>query len=275
MPETQGILPMTGGICYLSLVAVRSEPSGKAEMVNQLLFGDLTEILETRESWIKIRSLYDDYEGWCDYKQIHLLTDETLDILLHSNRQLVSDISAKLSTPGKPGLMLVLGSTLYTLPSGLLAGPQGEYHLSEGESCIPGILDSEEITETATLYLNAPYLWGGRSPFGIDCSGLIQMVFKTKGISLKRDARQQASQGKLINLIEESRSGDVAFFDNEQGDIIHTGILTGKGSIIHASGEVRIDQVDHHGIFNKTEGRYTHKLRIIRRFDESVSLSEG
>ena len=92
------------------------------------------------------------------------------------------------------------------------------------------------------------------------------MVFKLKGISLKRDAAQQAGQGRLINLIEEARAGDVAFFDNEEGNIVHTGILTGRGSIIHASGEVKVDPLDHHGIFNKNEGKYSHKLRIIKRF---------
>jgi len=266
---------MVVGICYLSLVAVRAEPSAKAEMVNQLIFGDLLEIVETRESWVKIRCIHDLYEGWCDVKQIHILSNETFDLLQHSNRQLVSDISAKLSTSGKPGIMLVLGSTLFSLSDGIFAGPNGEFHLSEGESCVPSLYGPEEITETASYYLNAPYLWGGRSPFGIDCSGLIQMVFKLKGISLKRDASEQASQGHLINLIEEARSGDVAFFDNEEGMIVHTGILTGKGSIIHASGEVRIDPIDHHGIFNKTQGRYTHNLRIIKRFDDLPQINTG
>lgn len=263
---------MAGGICYLSLVAVRAEPSGKAEMVNQLLFGDLLDVLETRENWLRIRSLHDNYEGWCDSLQIHILSDETMDVLKHSSRQMVYDIYAQISTPGKPGIQLVLGSTLYILSGGKIAGPHGEYHLSEGESCPPALYEPEEIAETAALYLNAPYLWGGRSPFGIDCSGLVQMVFKIKGISLKRDASQQVTLGKLINLIEESRAGDVAFFDNEEGKIIHTGILTGKGSIIHASGSVHIDPVDHHGIYNKALGKYTHSLRVIKRFDEDPSI---
>jgi hypothetical protein len=257
---------MTGGICYLSLVAVRAEPSGKAEMINQLLFGDLAEIIGSFEEWIKIRSIHDNYEGWIDHKQIHLLTDETLEVLKGSSKLVISDVTGLLVTQGKPGLLLVMGSTLYTLSNGLIAGPNGDYRLTEGESSIPQLLDPEEIAETASLYLNAPYLWGGRSPFGIDCSGLVQMVFKIKGISLKRDASQQAAQGNLINLIEESRAGDVAFFDNEDGKIVHTGIITGRGSIIHASGEVRVDPLDHHGIFNKKEGKYSHKLRIIRRF---------
>ncbi|MFH1118645.1 MAG: C40 family peptidase [Bacteroidota bacterium] len=259
---------MTGAICYLSLVAVRAEPSGKAEMVNQLLFGDIVEIVDNFDHWCKIRTLFDSYEGWCDQKQIHQLTDETLEVLKGSSLRVVTDITGLLSTQGKPGLPVVMGSNLYTLSNGLIAGPHGDYHLTEGESNTPELLNTEEIAETASLYLNAPYLWGGRSPFGIDCSGLVQIVFKMKGIILKRDAAQQAKQGSLINLIEESRSGDVAFFDNEEGKIIHTGIITGRGSIIHASGEVRVDPLDHHGIFNKKAGKYSHKLRVIKRYAE-------
>lgn len=259
---------MTGGICYLSLVAVRGEPSGKAEMVNQMLFGDLFEVTETREEWLKVRTLHDDYEGWCNRKQLSLLTDETLEVLKGSSFRVVSDTTGLLTTPGKPALTLVMGSTLFSLSNDMIAGPGGEYHLAEGESHQPAYQHVDEIAETASLYLNAPYLWGGRSPFGIDCSGLTQIVFRMMGINLKRDAAQQANQGKLINLIEESRSGDVAFFDNDDGIITHTGILTGRGSIIHASGEVRIDPIDHHGIFNKNDGRYSHKLRLIKRFAE-------
>ncbi|MBL7904994.1 MAG: C40 family peptidase [Bacteroidales bacterium] len=259
---------MTGGICYLSIVPVRSEPSDRSEMVNQLLFGDLLEVLEVSGNWIRIRTWHDAYEGWCDRKQIQLLTDETIEILKGSSLQVVTDITATLSTKGRPSIIVAAGSSLFSLSNGLIAGPGGDYHLTEGNAELPVCGSYEEISETASMYLNAPYLWGGKSPFGIDCSGLVQVVFKMKGINLKRDASQQATQGRLISLIEESRAGDVAFFDNEEGNIIHTGIITGMGSIIHASGSVRIDPLDHHGIYNRVEGKYSHKLRIIRRFTE-------
>lgn len=259
---------MTGGICYLSLVAVRAEPSEKSEMVNQLLFGDMIEVIDTSGQWFQIRSLHDSYQGWCDQKQIKLLADQTISALDSCEKHIITDISALLLTQGKPGLNLVIGSTLHALHEGLFIGPGGDYHLAEGESYPPSLTHPDEIAETASLFLNAPYLWGGRSPYGVDCSGLVQVVFKIKGINLMRDASQQASQGSLINLIEESRAGDVAFFDNEDGNIIHTGIITGRGSIIHASGEVRVDPLDHHGIFNKKDGNYSHKLRIIKRFTD-------
>lgn len=237
-------------------------------MVNQLLFGDMIEVIDTSGQWFKIQSLHDSYEGWCDHKQIKLLADQTIKALNSCDKQIITDISALLLTQGKPGLNLVIGSTLHTLPNGQFIGPGGDYHLAEGESYPPLLTHPDEIAETASLFLNAPYLWGGRSPYGIDCSGLVQVVFKIKGINLMRDASQQASQGSLINLIEESRAGDVAFFDNVEGKITHTGIVTGRGSIIHASGEVRVDPLDHHGIFNKKDGNYSHKLRLIKRYTD-------
>lgn len=256
---------MTGGICYLSLVAVRSEPSEKSGMVNQLLYGDLFDIEEIKNEWCRITGRYDNYSGWCNLRQIELLSDETLEILSHSSMMLVSGTTATIIAQGQPSRILVQGSTLRKLSNGRLAGPGGEYHIAEGETIVPEYRNSEDIIEVAATYLKAPYLWGGRSPFGIDCSGLTQMVFKMNGIRLMRDAWQQAGQGSLINLMEESRTGDLAFFDNEEGKITHTGILTGTGNIIHASGEVRIDPIDHHGIYHKAAGKYTHKLRLIKR----------
>jgi cell wall-associated NlpC family hydrolase len=127
-------------------------------------------------------------------------------------------------------------------------------------------MSTKGIIENAYMYLHSPYLWGGRTPFGIDCSGFTQMVYKLAGIRLKRDASQQAEQGTLINLIDEARQGDLAFFDNEEGRIIHVGIMLPNNKIIHASGKVRIDSIDHHGIYNLETKKYTHNLRIIKRF---------
>ncbi|MGK0175927.1 MAG: cell wall-associated NlpC family hydrolase, partial [Ulvibacter sp.] len=125
--------------------------------------------------------------------------------------------------------------------------------------------NKENLINTAFMYLNTPYLWGGKTPFGIDCSGLTQMVYKLCGYKLLRDASQQAMQGEVLSFIEESEPGDLAFFDNSEGDIVHVGIIMKDNYIIHAHGKVRIDRIDHSGIYNIDTRRHTHKLRVIKK----------
>jgi gamma-D-glutamyl-L-lysine dipeptidyl-peptidase len=122
------------------------------------------------------------------------------------------------------------------------------------------------IRELVLSWLNAPYQWGGRSVFGVDCSGFTQIIFRQLGIKLMRDAYQQAESGEMVNFISEGRCGDLAFFDNDDKKIVHTGILLGNDEIIHASGRVRIDKIDHYGIFNTEKNSYSHHLRMIKRY---------
>jgi cell wall-associated NlpC family hydrolase len=130
---------------------------------------------------------------------------------------------------------------------------------------LEGIQGKSSLIETAFMYVNAPYLWGGKTPFGIDCSGFTQMVYKLNGYALLRDASQQATQGVPLSFIEESEAGDLAFFDNEEGKIIHVGIIMDDNYIIHASGKVRVDRLDHLGIYNAELNKHTHKLRVIKK----------
>jgi cell wall-associated NlpC family hydrolase len=137
-------------------------------------------------------------------------------------------------------------------------------YLFEGGS-INDKREKANLVKTALLYLNAPYLWGGKTPFGIDCSGFTQMVYKINGYRLPRNAFDQVSQGDSLSFIEESEPGDLVFFDNEEGTIDHVGIIMENNYIIHAHGKIRIDRIDHTGIFNTETGNYTHALRVIKK----------
>ena len=107
-------------------------------------------------------------------------------------------------------------------------------------------------------------MWGGRSVFGIDCSGFVQQVYAYFNIQLPRDAYQQAGMGKDIGFLAETICGDLAYFDNKEGKITHVGIMLDAQTIIHASGRVRIDYIDQAGILNKETGERTHQLRIVK-----------
>lgn len=247
---------MTYGICNLGIVPLRSEPSDKSEMVSQLLFGELFECLEKNKKWCRIRSEYDKYEGWIDSKQFFELDSESFMNLCKSDKVLASDL-VEFSIDNNENLMPIpIGSEL----SGInLLGLQYEGNRITGKK------PKQNLIPTAFLYRNAPYLWGGKTPFGIDCSGLVQMVYKLNGYQLFRDASQQVGQGETLSFIEESEPGDLAFFENEEGEIIHVGMIMKNNYILHAHGKVRIDRLDHNGIFNASTKRYSHRLRTIKR----------
>ncbi len=257
---------MEFGICNLSVIPLRSEPSDKSEMINQILFGDLITSLEHYMNWVKIRSIYDNYEGWIDLKQFNTLTEEEFKNISSSKQDTTLELVHFLVNKTKKSMIpIVFGSSLPGLENGefILCKEIFSY---EGDS----FSNSQKITnsqliENAIMLINAPYLWGGRTPFGIDCSGFTQIVFKTCGIKLLRDASQQATQGELVNFLSEATAGDLIFFDDEEENIIHVGILFSENKIIHASGKVRIDNIDHQGIYNTELEKYTHNLRLIKK----------
>ncbi|MBW2960716.1 C40 family peptidase [Mesonia aestuariivivens] len=245
------------GICQLNIVPVRLEPTDTSEMVSQLLFGEHFKVLEKRKKWSKIRIAFDAYEGWIDNKQYLDLQKKDYLILESSAEELSIDlIDFAINTKTKSLIPISLGSKLNFLNNLNL-----EF---EGQKIV-GLQPKSHLLETAYLYLNTPYLWGGKSPFGIDCSGFTQMVYRLNGYRLFRDASQQAKQGEALSFIEESEPGDLAFFDNEEGNIIHVGIIMKDNYIIHAHGEVRIDRIDHSGIFNVDTNQYSHNLRVIKK----------
>ena len=249
------------GICNLANIPLRLEPSDRSELVSQVLFGEHFEILEQNPKWAKIKLAYDAYEGWIDLKQFKSITEEQFQLLSEDATILNGDLIEYITSEENLLMPIPLGASLNFLNHSDI---NTDNLLFEG--CrISGTKPKSEILSTAYMYLHAPYLWGGKTPFGIDCSGFTQMVYKLNGYKLLRDASQQAIQGEALSFIEESEPGDLAFFDNEEGNIIHVGIIMENNYIIHASGKVRIDRLDHLGIYNSELNKHTHKLRVIKK----------
>lgn len=267
---------MSYAICPLSVVPVRSSASHKSELISQLLFGELVEILENKgRQWSKVRCHFDNNVGWINQQQIKAITPSEFDLFNKNfayNLDITQPIMAEdhafpitigAQLPNFDGLGFKIDETAYTF---------------SGQAIFPADLkaDADFLLKVARKYLYAPYLWGGRSPLGIDSSGLTQMVFKMAGYQLPREEIQQVYFGNAVDFFEESIPGDVAFFENKAGRISHCGIIMPDNQIIHSFGMVRIDKVDHYGIYNTKASRYTHKLRLIKRIlpSQSVNLED-
>ena len=237
------------GICNLSIVPLRIEPCDKSEQVSQILFGEHFKVLEIRRKWSKIRLSFDNYEGWIDNNQYQKIEEETYTSLEDSNIPLAGELIEFATDENQKFLIVPIGSNLPHYNNQSLLLNNTNYHY-EG-MVFDKILPKDFIVEIAYKFLNTPYLWGGKTPFGIDCSGFAQLVYKLCGYKLLREASQQASQGEVLSFIEESEPGDLAFFENEENKITHVGILIEDHFIIHASGYVRKDKLDEKGILNE------------------------
>ncbi|MEC5173256.1 C40 family peptidase [Chryseobacterium nepalense] len=235
---------MNKGICIVTVAPVRAENSDKAEIVTEILFGESADILEVNKNWTRIKMHYDNYEGWMDTKQLKPVTDEEL-----------SARKVTIVTEDFASVMMNDGKTLLSMGSEVefpVVASRRSHNMRES------------IALTAKEFLNVPYLWGGKSFFAVDCSGFTQLVYKVHNIKLPRDTSQQVDVGESLTFVEESQPGDLAFFENPEGKIIHVGIMLDNQKIIHASGKVRIDTLDSTGIFNKEMNKHTHKLRVIK-----------
>lgn len=258
---------MNYGISGLSLIPVRKEPSERSEMVTQVLFGEHFEILEYLPGWQHIKMAFDGYEGWVDQKMTTPLSDARYARLQSNQAAVTTDIFSLIPVSADQNIMLVAGSSLPLWRPNLR-----QFSLDREALTMNGNVSYRPHKEVrqfmigqALKYFNAPYLWGGRSPFGIDCSGFTQIIYKMAGFGIPRDAGQQVALGLPLSFVEETQPGDLAFFDDDEGKIIHVGILWKRNKIIHASGKVRIDNIDQFGIFNAETKRYTHKLRVMKK----------
>ena len=257
------------GISNLSSIPVRTEPKETSEMCTQLLFGEHYEIIEQEEKWSKIRIKFDNYEGWIDNKVILPISEEEFLIIDRQKKYITSDIFNIVQHKNHYSNFLIVGGS--TLPhfnpeNQSFRIKETQYKLQGTGISAPSEIDTRtRIIDAALKYFNAPYQWGGRTPLGIDCSGFTQIVYKIAGIPIPRDASQQAQIGQHFSFIEEALPGDLAFFDDNEGNITHVGIFWEKNKIIHSSGQVRIDNMDHQGIYNIETKRYTHQCRMMKK----------
>ena len=247
---------MTYGIANLSIVSLRIEPLDTTELLSQVLYGDVFKVIEKRKKWSKIRLEFDRCEGWIDNNQYLEIQESDYNAVLESPRRLSADLIEFIQD---------VNEELFTIPLGSSLGALNFLNHSFDGNCITDVQPKSNLINTAFLYRNAPYLWGGKTPFGIDAAGFTQMVYKLNGYELFRAVEQQAKQGEALSFIEESEAGDLAFFDNNEGQIVHVGIIMPDNYIIHAHGKVRIDRLDHSGIYNSDVKMHTHKLRVIKK----------
>ena len=251
---------MESYVCENVFVPLRSGPSHKSEMLSQVLFGEKYTIKDQVGKWLKIESDFDGYQGWIDKDHLQHSIDKThtrglvitkaLACLKEDNSKMVLEPGSEIYNPDFDANTFTAGEKLYRVTS---AFNKSYISINEG------------LTDTAIRFMNSPYIWGGRIPSGLDCSGLTQLIYKIHGITIPRDSQQQSENGTTVSFIHEVRPGDLVFFDNERGQIAHVGMIISEGLVIHASGRVRIDAIDHQGIFKSETKKYSHRLRLIKR----------
>jgi gamma-D-glutamyl-L-lysine dipeptidyl-peptidase len=247
-------------ICENVFVPLRAGPSHRTEMLSQVLFGEKYTIIDRSGVWIKVETVFDNYQGWLDTDHLQHSADTDVSTGLVLNRsllcykndgtKLVLEAGCEIFNPDFDAKTFSVSGSPYTT----IAGFSREY-----------IEANEAMTDTALRFINSPYIWGGRIPSGIDCSGFTQLVYKIHGIPIRRNSWQQAEAGVNVDFIDAAEPGDLVFFDNEQGNITHVGMIFSKGLVIHGSGRVRIDRIDHQGIYKPEKNGYSHRLRLIRR----------
>jgi cell wall-associated NlpC family hydrolase len=247
-------------ICENVFVPLRSGPSHKTEMLSQILFGEKYSVIDKAGSWLKIETVFDKYTGWIDTGHMQHSPDESSvaghvlnrSLLCYKNdkSKMILEAGCEVFNPDFDKKIFFAGKNQYTTGSDFSNG---------------FVSTNDSLADLAMKFINSPYIWGGRIPSGIDCSGLTQLIYKIKGIPIPRDSWKQAETGKVVDFIDQAEPGDLVFFDNDRGKISHVGMILSRGLVIHASGRVRIDSIDHQGIFKTEIGGYSHRLRMIRR----------
>ncbi|HBF88619.1 MAG TPA: hypothetical protein DDX39_08260 [Bacteroidales bacterium] len=258
---------MKFGIANISSIPLRREPAESSEMMTEILFGEHFEIVELIDRWAKIKLNFDNYIGWIDKKMIQEITEEFFNGITQNNTFVSQLFINNIENKSTKQTFYIGGGSSFPFfrnETKCFFLGEHEYELLEDIKSCSSCDIRKRIIDSAMQYMNSAYLWGGRNPFGIDCSGLTQVAYKIHGININRDARKQIEHGSNIDFIDNAKNADLAFFDNSDGIITHVGLVLEGGKILHASGKVRIDKLDHQGIYNEERKIYTHKLRMIK-----------
>ena len=254
------------GFCNIALIPVRTMANHRSEMVTQLLFGEAYQIIDSTPvvGWVEIETIFDNYRGFIDINQVALMHESSLGKYYGQSCEVATSSLLIFDRKRNFSFFIPTASSLPMYDEKIIRLGAEWFELSE--KIVSSLnASTEKLKHIALSFLNAPYLWGGRTCLGIDCSGLNQVVFKAMGISLPRDASQQILTGQVVSSASDARLGDLAFFENKDGKITHTGIVWENETILHASGKVRIDKLDTQGIFSLEKEEYTHELNTIKR----------
>ncbi len=257
--------PEAYGVCRLAVVPVRSDPKDKAEQITQLLFGDHYEILSYSDDrkWARIRIYGDQSEGWLDIRQHHDISKEYFDQINHTDYKITTEIASSVLYKKSP-LTIVMGS-IVPVSSSELFKIEEQFAFNGESKSLGQRRDAEYLIGIARKYISSPHQWGGKSPFGIDAPGFVQMVFRITGYSIQRDVKQQSMHGKKLKSFDEALPGDLAFFAEKGGNVNHVGVIMDDDRLIHVHGQVRVDKLTEEGALNPDTKVYSHMLHSIRR----------
>ena len=252
------------GVSRLSIIPIRSKSKDSAELVSQLLFGEHYVVSEKSDNgkWLKIKNAFDDYQGWIDAKQHHEISKAYYQQINDSEYMICTDLVSKILF--KNQLSYITSGAIIPLLNNPIFKEEEHVAFNGASKSLHQKQGAASLVSIAKKYINSPYLWGGRTPFGIDCSGFTQLVYRIGGYKLFRDSSQQVNQGIDVSS-SELHVGDLAFFTNNEGKMNHVGMVLGDNQIIHASGKVRIDVLDGKGIYNAEQKSYTHHFYKVKR----------